>query len=152
LIVRDPSAAADVTRGTVVDRFTENVDVAPTILDLSEMANSPPQFEGCSLMRFIRFVFVQDFPLFRSFCLLSVTHDLLVASLDWCCARLVRCAQHDCIVRLVLCAQHDCIVRLVLCAQHDCIVRLVLCAQHGCIVRLVLYAQHGCIVTVVLYA
>jgi arylsulfatase A-like enzyme len=30
-IVRDPSSAADVTRGTVVERFTENVDLFPTL-------------------------------------------------------------------------------------------------------------------------
>ncbi len=33
LIVRDPSAEADGTRGTIVDRFTETVDIMPTILD-----------------------------------------------------------------------------------------------------------------------
>ncbi|NIR39236.1 MAG: sulfatase-like hydrolase/transferase, partial [Actinobacteria bacterium] len=34
LIVRDPRPGADAGRGRRVDRFTENVDVMPTILDL----------------------------------------------------------------------------------------------------------------------
>ena len=33
MVVRDPSAAADGTRGKIVDQFTETVDVMPTILD-----------------------------------------------------------------------------------------------------------------------
>src|SRR5262249_35976214 len=33
LIIRDPRASADRSRGRVVDRFTEAVDIMPTILD-----------------------------------------------------------------------------------------------------------------------
>ncbi len=52
LIVRDPRAAADATRGTVVERFTENVDVMPTILDWLG-AEPPSQCDGRSLLPFL---------------------------------------------------------------------------------------------------
>jgi arylsulfatase A-like enzyme len=50
LIVRDPRADADATRGTVVtDRFTENVDVMPTILEWIGVV-PPVQCDGASLL------------------------------------------------------------------------------------------------------
>ena len=49
LLVRDPRPAFDVARGRVVDRFTENVDVTPTILDLLD-ADVPSQCDGRSLV------------------------------------------------------------------------------------------------------
>jgi arylsulfatase A-like enzyme len=54
LIVRDPRSAADVTRGsTVADRFTENVDVMPTILEWIGV-ESPVQCDGASLLPLLR--------------------------------------------------------------------------------------------------
>jgi arylsulfatase A-like enzyme len=53
LIVRDPSAAADSTRGLVVRAPTESVDVAPTLLDWLG-AEIPVQFDGWPLTSFIR--------------------------------------------------------------------------------------------------
>ena len=52
LIVRDPSAAADATRGLVVDVPTESVDVAPTVLDWLG-AEIPVQFDGWPLSSFL---------------------------------------------------------------------------------------------------
>lgn len=52
LIVADPRAAADTTRGTVVDRFTENVDIMPTILSWLGMP-TPVQCDGASLVPFL---------------------------------------------------------------------------------------------------
>lgn len=49
LIVRDPRVEADGTRGRVVDAFTENVDVVPTVLD-SLGATVPAQCDGRSLV------------------------------------------------------------------------------------------------------
>jgi arylsulfatase A-like enzyme len=53
LIVRDPSAAADSTRGNRVRSFTESVDIMPTIL---QWAGSPVprQCDGRSLIGFLR--------------------------------------------------------------------------------------------------
>jgi arylsulfatase A-like enzyme len=51
LIVRDPAAAK--TAGTTVDRFTEAVDVAPTIVELAG-GKSPPWLDGRSLVPFLR--------------------------------------------------------------------------------------------------
>lgn len=53
LIVRDPRAAADGSRGRVVDAFTENVDLAPTLLEWIG-AEIPPAFDGRSLLGFVR--------------------------------------------------------------------------------------------------
>jgi arylsulfatase A-like enzyme len=54
LVVRDPRAAADVTRGRVdTDRFTENVDVMPTILDWIGVV-PPVQCDGASLLPLVR--------------------------------------------------------------------------------------------------
>lgn len=52
LIVRDPRATADRTRGQVVRQFTEHVDVMPTLLDFIG-ADIPPQCDGRSLMPFV---------------------------------------------------------------------------------------------------
>jgi arylsulfatase A-like enzyme len=50
LIVRDPRRESDATRGTLVtDRFTENVDVMPTILEWIGV-DAPVQCDGASLV------------------------------------------------------------------------------------------------------
>lgn len=50
LIVRDPRRESDATRGQVVeDRFTENIDVMPTILEWIGM-DAPVQCDGASLI------------------------------------------------------------------------------------------------------
>ena len=46
-----PGAADDAARGTIVDEFTENVDVMPTILDLLAL-DVPNQCDGESLLPF----------------------------------------------------------------------------------------------------
>lgn len=53
LIIRDPDARADGTRGTIVDRFTESVDVMPTILEWIG-AECPRACDGASLIPFLR--------------------------------------------------------------------------------------------------
>jgi len=52
LIVRDPRARADAARGMRVERFTENVDVMPTMLEAIG-AEIPRQCDGESLMPFV---------------------------------------------------------------------------------------------------
>ena len=52
-IVRDPSAEADAARGTVVDRFTENVDVFPTLCDAMGI-EVPMQCDGVPLTPLVR--------------------------------------------------------------------------------------------------
>jgi arylsulfatase A-like enzyme len=52
LIVRDPGPAADGARGAMVDRFTENVDIMPTLLDYLGL-ESPVQCDGLSLRPFL---------------------------------------------------------------------------------------------------
>ncbi len=52
LIVRDPRASADVTRGSRVERFSENVDIMPTMLDAIG-ADIPDQCDGRSLSPFV---------------------------------------------------------------------------------------------------
>ncbi len=52
LIVRAPGARFDASRGRRVDRFTENVDVTPTILDVLG-AEVPLQCDGRSLVPFL---------------------------------------------------------------------------------------------------
>ena len=49
LIIRDPSDAANGTRGNVVDHFTESIDVMPTILDWIG-AEIPRTCDGVSLI------------------------------------------------------------------------------------------------------
>ncbi len=51
LIIRDPSA--NQTRGTVIDAFTENVDIMPTMLDWLEI-DIPHQCDGKSLLSILR--------------------------------------------------------------------------------------------------
>lgn len=53
LIVRDPRAGANATRGTTVDAFTENVDIMPTILDWLGVDELPLQCDGRTLLPFI---------------------------------------------------------------------------------------------------
>lgn len=52
-IVVDPRPAADATRGSQVDAFTENVDLLPTLMDWLG-APVPRQCNGCSLLPFTR--------------------------------------------------------------------------------------------------
>lgn len=52
LIIRDPRPACDGGRGTVVDRFTENVDVMPTLLNLLG-ADGPLPCDGRPLTPFL---------------------------------------------------------------------------------------------------
>ncbi|MFQ5785137.1 MAG: alkaline phosphatase family protein [Alphaproteobacteria bacterium] len=52
LIIRLPGAEWDAGRGRVVDAFTENVDIMPTILDLIG-CEIPVQCDGCSLKPFL---------------------------------------------------------------------------------------------------
>jgi arylsulfatase A-like enzyme len=53
LIVRDPSREADATRGQIVSRFTETVDILPTILEWIG-GERPRACDGRSLMPFLR--------------------------------------------------------------------------------------------------
>jgi arylsulfatase A-like enzyme len=52
LIVRDPRSEADGTRGSVVDEFTESVDVLPTLCDWMGV-DVPIQVDGMSLRPFV---------------------------------------------------------------------------------------------------
>jgi arylsulfatase A-like enzyme len=51
MIVRDPDRAADATRGTIVDSFTEAVDTMPTVLSWLGL-DVPRQCDGRSLLPF----------------------------------------------------------------------------------------------------
>jgi arylsulfatase A-like enzyme len=51
MIVRDPRAEANVTRGTIVERFTETIDTMPTILEWLGL-DVPRQCDGRSLLPF----------------------------------------------------------------------------------------------------
>ncbi len=53
LIVRDPRRQANAARGAVVERFTENVDIMPTLLEAIG-AEVPLQCDGLSLGPFLR--------------------------------------------------------------------------------------------------
>ncbi|GJL82594.1 MAG: sulfatase [marine bacterium B5-7] len=53
LIIRDPAAEADSSRETIVEAFTESVDIMPTILDRISLA-VPDQCDGRSLLPFCR--------------------------------------------------------------------------------------------------
>jgi arylsulfatase A-like enzyme len=53
LIVRDPGAGADPGRGTLVEAFTESVDVMPTIVERAGI-EAPSQCDGESLLPFCR--------------------------------------------------------------------------------------------------
>ena len=53
LILRDPDAAARRQDGTTVEKFSESVDLVPTLLDwLGEEA--PPELDGATLLPFLR--------------------------------------------------------------------------------------------------
>ncbi len=52
MIVRDPNAAAQPARGSVVTRYTESIDVMPTILDWLGV-EVPHQCDGASLLPFL---------------------------------------------------------------------------------------------------
>jgi len=49
MIVADPRAAADATRGTTVDTLVEAIDLAPTFLDWAGGPAEPHRLEGASL-------------------------------------------------------------------------------------------------------
>jgi arylsulfatase A-like enzyme len=51
MVIRDPDARADGTRGTIVDSFTETVDTMPTVLEWLGLA-VPRQCDGRSLLGF----------------------------------------------------------------------------------------------------
>ncbi len=53
LIIRDPSPAANHSRGSVVDAFSESIDIMPTILEAIGM-DIPNQCDGHSLLPFCR--------------------------------------------------------------------------------------------------
>lgn len=52
LIIRDPRKQADASRGAKIDRFSENVDIMPTLLEWLNIER-PGQCDGHSLMPFI---------------------------------------------------------------------------------------------------
>jgi len=52
MIVRDPRAEANGTRGTIVDKFTETIDTMPTILEWMGLP-VPRQCDGRSLLPFV---------------------------------------------------------------------------------------------------
>ena len=52
LIIRDPRRSADINRGKCIDRFTENVDIMPTMLEWLGIP-IPSQCDGDSLMPLI---------------------------------------------------------------------------------------------------
>jgi arylsulfatase A-like enzyme len=52
-IIRDPSPEADATRGTILDRFCESIDTAPTICDYLGVPPST-RFQGYSLLPQVR--------------------------------------------------------------------------------------------------
>lgn len=54
LIIRDPSPAADATRGTTCDALVESIDLAPTFLDIAGGAPRPHILEGRSLLPWLR--------------------------------------------------------------------------------------------------
>jgi len=51
LVIRDPSAGAKGSRGTIVDKFTETIDTMPTILEWLDLP-VPRQCDGRSLLPF----------------------------------------------------------------------------------------------------
>ncbi|HYF20267.1 MAG TPA: sulfatase-like hydrolase/transferase [Ramlibacter sp.] len=54
LIVRDPHAAADATRGTASDRLVECIDIVPSILEFLELPAQEHRVEGRSLIGLVR--------------------------------------------------------------------------------------------------
>jgi arylsulfatase A-like enzyme len=53
MIVRDPSATADASRGSIVNRFTETIDMMPTVLEWLGLPK-PRSCDGHSLLQFVR--------------------------------------------------------------------------------------------------
>ena len=53
LIIVDPRETANASRGAKIDRFTESVDILPTLLEWMQMP-VPRQCDGLSLMPFLR--------------------------------------------------------------------------------------------------
>jgi arylsulfatase A-like enzyme len=53
MIVREPSPAADATRGRKISGFVESIDTAPTILEFASIA-PPDRFQGRSLLPVLR--------------------------------------------------------------------------------------------------
>ena len=53
LIIYDPSAAADATRGGVCDELVESIDVAATFVQVAGGEDQSHRLEGCSLMPFL---------------------------------------------------------------------------------------------------
>jgi arylsulfatase A-like enzyme len=60
MIVYDPSAAADATRGQVDGRFVEAIDVIPTVLDALALPPARHRLEGRSLLELTRGTDVKD--------------------------------------------------------------------------------------------
>ncbi len=54
LIVYDPDARADATRGAIDDRLTESIDLAPTFVEALGGKDEGQRLEGCSLLPLIR--------------------------------------------------------------------------------------------------
>ncbi|GLQ06949.1 alkaline phosphatase family protein [Sneathiella chinensis] len=63
LIVVDPSAAADATRGTTDPRLVEAIDLVPTFTDYANLPDQPHLLEGRSLRPLIQ---GEDVPIWRS--------------------------------------------------------------------------------------
>jgi arylsulfatase A-like enzyme len=53
LIIFDPRAEADATRGTVNDALVETIDLVPTFLEVAGGLETPHILEGCSLVPFL---------------------------------------------------------------------------------------------------
>lgn len=53
LIIRVPGSEFDTGRGNIVNRFTENIDIMPTILNILD-AEIPIQCDGFSLLEFLK--------------------------------------------------------------------------------------------------
>lgn len=64
LIIYDPRAEADVTRGTVTDQLVEGVDLTPTFMQLFEAQDKPHIIEGKSLQPLLHGKIVD----WRSYC------------------------------------------------------------------------------------
>ncbi|MEM7034580.1 MAG: alkaline phosphatase family protein [Chloroflexota bacterium] len=60
LIIYDPSAEADATRGTVDNHFVELIDLAPTFLDVVGGESQPHRLEGRSLLPLLHQETVED--------------------------------------------------------------------------------------------
>ncbi|HZY16314.1 MAG TPA: alkaline phosphatase family protein [Ramlibacter sp.] len=60
MIVVDPSAAADATRGSADSRMVEAIDIVPTILDALGLAPAPHLVEGRSLLPLLHGAAVPD--------------------------------------------------------------------------------------------